>query len=399
MSFLSSSLGSPIPLLLGDDTGSPADARDFGNQFGLLAREKIELMLRKKMIQSVVPIEEGQLQPASLDLRLGPRAFRIRASFLPGKDRSVSDQLDALKWDEISLKDPGAVLERGCVYVVPLQEHLKLTKSFTATANPKSSTGRLDIFTRLIADRSEVFDTVEPGYEGPLYAEVSPRSFSVRVREGVKLNQIRFRRLNSQQSTRTDFAVDDRRLDERHRETPLVDGELNLRNGLILRVGLNAESPGSPIGFRAKKHTDVIDVDRVGAYEIGDFWDLLLAPPDKRLILDPGEFYILASKEKLHIPPDLAAEMVPIDPAMGEFRVHYAGFFDPGFGFSSGGYPGSRAVLEVRSHEVPFILEDGQVIGRLVYEEMAEAPQLFYGQAGLSNYQGQGLKLSKHFRM
>ena len=310
-----------------------------------------------------------------------------------------SDQLDALKWDEISLKDPGAVLERGCVYVVPLQEHLKLTKSFTATANPKSSTGRLDIFTRLIADRSEVFDTVEPGYEGPLYAEVSPRSFSVRVREGVKLNQIRFRRLNSQQSTRTDFAVDDRRLDERHRETPLVDGELNLRNGLILRVGLNAESPGSPIGFRAKKHTDVIDVDRVGAYEIGDFWDSLLAPPDKRLILDPGEFYILASKEKLHIPPDLAAEMVPIDPAMGEFRVHYAGFFDPGFGFSSGGYPGSRAVLEVRSHEVPFILEDGQVIGRLVYEEMAEAPQLFYGQAGLSNYQGQGLKLSKHFRM
>lgn len=392
----------PSALPFGDEI-SPAEARDFGNQFGLLPREKIELMLRRKMICYLAEIEPGQLQPASLDLRLGPRAFRVRASFLPGKGRTVEEQLAALKSDEISLKGAGAVLERGCVYVVPLQEHLNLTKSFTATANPKSSTGRLDIFTRLITDRSEVFDTVEPGYEGPLYAEVSPRSFSVRVREGVKLNQIRFRRLNSAQSARTDFAVDDKLLRERHQELPLVDGELTLRNGLILRIALSAEaladSRGGPIGYRAQKHADVIDVDRVGAYESGEFWEPLQARPDKRLILDPGEFYILASQEKLHIPPDLAAEMVPIDPSMGEFRVHYAGFFDPGFGFTTSGHPGSRAVLEVRSHEVPFILEDGQVIGRLVYEKMAAAPQLLYGQGGLSNYQGQGLKLSKHFRM
>ncbi len=390
-------------LARGDDAIPPGEARDFGNQFGLLAREKIELMLRRKMISSVAEIESGQLQPASLDLRLGPTAFRVRASFLPGKGRTVEDQLAALKSDEISLEGAGAVLERGCVYVVPLQESLNLTKSFTATANPKSSTGRLDIFTRLITDRSEVFDTVEPGYEGRLYAEVSPRSFSVRVREGVKLNQIRFRRLHSQQSARTDFAVDDKFLRERHQEMPLVDGELTLRNGLIVRIALSAETlagpPGSPIGYRAQKHADVIDVDNIAGYEMGEFWEPLPARPDKRLILDPGEFYILASQEKLHIPPDLAAEMVPIDPTMGEFRVHYAGFFDPGFGFTQEGHPGSRAVLEVRSHEVPFILEDGQVIGRLVYEKMAEAPALLYGQSGTSNYQGQSLKLSKHFRM
>ncbi|MGO9133308.1 MAG: 2'-deoxycytidine 5'-triphosphate deaminase [Methylovirgula sp.] len=394
----SSSLSSALPL---GDKISPAEARDFGTQFGLLPREKIEEMQRRKMVWGQTDIEPAQLQPASLDLRLGPRAYRIRASFLPGKERSVADQLAALKSDEINLEDEGAVLERGCVYVIPLLEHLQLTESFSASANPKSSTGRLDIFTRLITDRSEVFDTVERGYEGPLYAEVSPRSFSVRVRKGSRLNQIRFRRWHPQQFfSRTEFAVDDKELRERHGKISLVDGELNLRNGLVVRIALGAESfDNKVVGYRAQKHTDIIDVDRVGAYEISEYWEPIAARPDKRLILDPGEFYILASKEKLHIPPDLAAEMVPIDPAMGEFRVHYAGFFDPGFGFSTSGIPGSRAVLEVRSHEVPFILEDGQVIGRLVYEKMAAAPQLLYGQAGASNYQGQGLKLSKHFQM
>jgi dCTP deaminase len=379
------------------------EASDFGNEFGLLPREKIQLMLHRKMLWGQAEIEASQLQPASLDLRLGDRAYRVRASFLPGRERSVFDQLDKLKFDEIKLDDKddkGAVLERGCVYVIPLLERLNLTESFSATANPKSSTGRLDIFTRLITDGSEVFDVAERGYKGPLYAEVSPRSFSVRVRKGSRLNQIRFRRWHAQQFSRTDFAENDKELLQRHVSFPLVDGEFNPRGGLVVRVALGAESfENKIVGYRAQKHTDIIDVDRVGTYEIGDFWDPLPAHPDKRLILDPGEFYILASKEKLHIPPDLAAEMVPIDPAMGEFRVHYAGFFDPGFGYTTGGLPGSRAVLEVRSHEVPFILEDGQVIGRLVYEKMAAAPQLLYGQAGLSNYQGQSLKLSKHFRM
>ena len=379
-------------------TEMKATESDFGAAFGLLARQKVELMIQRRMISATREIEASQLQPSSIDLRLGPVAYRVRASFLPGEHRSVMEQIEALKSDAISLEE-GAVLERNCVYVVPLLEHLNLPGSISALANPKSSTGRLDIFTRLITDRSEIFDAVAAGYHGPLYAEVSPRSFSVRVRQGSKLNQIRFRRLNSQQLQNIDFALSDRKLREFHQnECRLVDGEAQVRNGLVLRVALSRESLGEQIGYRAQKHTDVIDVDRVGAYEPRDFWDPIYARPDKRLILDPGEFYILASREKLQIPPQLAAEMAPIDPAMGEFRVHYAGFFDPGFGYVPGGEPSSRAVLEVRSHEVPFILEDGQIIGRLSYEKMAENPEILYGQTNVSNYQGQGLKLSKHFR-
>lgn len=400
MTFMRAATGSLFPESTPDGAGPPASAFEFGNQFGLLPREKIELMVRRGMISSP-ELEDAQFQPASLDLRLGARAYRVRASFLPGKERAVKDQLFALNSadEEISLEGKGAVLERGCVYVIPLIEHLQLPDSISAVANPKSSTGRLDIFTRLITDKSDVFDRVARAYNGPLYAEVSPRSFSVRVRKGSKLNQIRFRRLNSQQFERTDFGIDERDLRERHEKTPLVDGELNLRGGLVLRVGLSAESVGNVIGYRAQKHTDSLDVDRAGAYRIDDYWEPVRARSDKRLILDPGEFYILASKERLQIPPDLAAEMVAIDPAMGEFRVHYAGFFDPGFGAGADHRPSARAVLEVRSHEVPFILEDGQIIGRLVYEKMSEPPQVLYGASTVSNYQGQGLKLSKHFLM
>ncbi|ACB94680.1 2'-deoxycytidine 5'-triphosphate deaminase [Beijerinckia indica] len=374
-----------------------AGAVEFGSQFGLLPRQKIEVMVRRGMIMSP-ELDNGQIQPASLDLRLGPKAYRIRASFLPGKDRTVEGQLANLNSEEISLEGHGAVLERGCVYVIPLLESLKLPESISAIANPKSSTGRLDIFTRLITDRSEVFDRAARAYEGPLYAEVSPRSFSIRVRRGTRLNQIRFRRLNSQQLERNDFSLDEKELRERHEALPLVDGPLNLRNGLVLRVALSREPLGPIIGYRAQKHADILDVDRVGAYAVSDYWEPILAREDQRLILDPGEFYILASHEKLHIPPDLAAEMVPIDPAMGEFRVHYAGFFDPGFGHTVSNLPGARAVLEVRSREVPFILENGQVVGRLVYEKMAEAPLSVYGQLEGAHYQGQGLKLSKHFQ-
>jgi dCTP deaminase len=321
---------------------------------------------------------------------------------LPGKAYSVGERFDALKSadDEINIDGNGAVLERGCVYVIPLIEHLNLPDSIFAIANPKSSTGRLDIFTRLITDKSDVFDRVVRGYQGPLYAEVSPRSFSVRVHKGSKLNQIRFRRLNSQQFEGTDFGINAKELRERHQRMPFVDTDLELRrNGLVLRVGLSAEPVEGVIGYRAQKHADILDVDRTSAYRIADYWDPVRARPDRRLILDPDEFYILASRERLQIPPDLAAEMVPIDPAMGAFRVHYAGFFDPGFGVGANNHPSARAVLEVRSHEVPFFLEDGQVVGRLVYEKMAEPPHLLYGASAVSNYQGQGLKLSKHFRM
>lgn len=385
-------MNAPFNLL--DD--APGDAV-FGALSGVVAREKIGVMIRRKWIMAAAPIEDAQLQPASLDLRLGPKAYRVRASFLPGRGRTVREQLAALAADEIELDGHGAILEKGCVYVVPLLEHLALPDSVSGVANPKSSTGRLDIFTRLITDGTEVFDHAARGYRGPLFAEVSPRSFPVRVRRGSKLNQIRFRRWNPRQGNLLDFALDDRDLQRRHDLSPLVDDELVLRGGVVLRVALSRDL-GDVVGFRAQKHTDAIDIDRVGVLDPAEFWDPIPARGDSRLILDPGEFYILASHEMLRIPPDLAAEMAPIDPAMGEFRVHYAGFFDPGFGWTSGGRPGARAVLEVRSHEVPFILEDGQMIGRLVYEKMAEAPGALYGQSGGSSYQGQGLKLSKHFR-
>jgi dCTP deaminase len=365
---------------------------------GLLPRQRIRAMLEHKMILATNEIEDVQLQPASLDLRLGSRAYRIRASFLPGPEKKVSDQLAELKYDEIKLDD-GAVLEKNSVYLVELQEHLKLPESIAAVANPKSSTGRLDVFTRLISNSSDVFDSVKAGYEGPLFAEISPRSFSIKVRKGSRLNQIRFRRLNSQHEEHAVFRVDDRDLREKHKQRALVDGDLTLRRGLVLRVGLSSESASEGIiGYRAQKFTDSIDIDKVNAYDVGDYWEPIVARRDNRLILDPHQFYILASAERLHIPPDLAAEMVPIDPTMGEFRVHYAGFFDPGFGYTEHGHPGSRAVLEVRSHEVPFILEDRQVIGRLVFERLSEVPDILYGQTPTSNYQGQGLKLSKHFR-
>ncbi len=371
----------------------------FGAQFGLLAREKIELMVRRGII--VAPdIGASQLQPASLDLRLGARAYRVRASFLPGKNCPVRDRLEALRGgaDEISLEGGGAILERGCVYLVPLIESLRLPESICAVANPKSSTGRLDIFTRLITDGSDVFDRVASGYSGPLWAEVSPRSFTVRVRKGTKLNQLRFRRLNPGQPGRAEFGISEKELQERHRRMPLVDGSFEWRrDGLVLHAGLSAAEPSRIIGYRAQKHTDILDVDKAGTYRACEYWEALYARRDKRLILDPDEFYILASRERLQIPPDLAAEMVPIDPAMGEFRVHYAGFFDPGFGAGPDGRPCARAVLEVRSYEVPFSLEDGQIIGRLVFEKLAEPPRLLYGAGGSSSYQGQGLKLSKHF--
>ena len=349
------------------------------------------------MISGLEEIAPDQIQPASLDLRLGRLAYRVRASFLPGRDRTVKDQLDHLSLHEVSLED-GAILERGCVYVVPLQESVALPAIVSAVANPKSSTGRLDVFTRLITDQSEIFDSVASGYVGRLYAEISPRTFSIRVCTGSRLNQLRFRKRSSSQTDYTDFRVTDRDLEKIHSDTPLIDGNASIRNGLQLRVNLKQLNGSTLVGYRAQKFTDVIDIDESRKYHVSDFWEEIHARKDGRLILDPDQFYVLASTEKVHIPPTLAAEMVPIDPTMGEFRVHYAGFFDPGFGSATDSRRGSRAVLEVRSHEVPFILEDGQIVGRLAYERLAEEPDQLYGQGIGSHYQAQGLKLSKHFK-
>ena len=370
-----------------------ADAA-FDPPVGLLARQTIGTMTRAGIVTAQHAIEATQFQPASLDLRLGAEAFRVRASFLPGRGRSVVEGLQSLNPERVSLSGEGAVLEKGIVYVAPLIESLALPPAVSAAANPKSSTGRLDIFTRLIVDGSEAFDAAPAGYRGPLWAEISTRSFSVRVREGSKLNQLRFRRHDGPNAV---FALEADALRARHATQPLVDGELALRDGLIVHVGLNG-TPGEIVGYRAIKNGDVIDVDRPHFYPAEDFWEPIRARRDGRLILDPDEFYILASREKMQIPSDLAAEMAPIDPAIGEFRVHYAGFFDPGFGQGPDGAPSARAVLEVRSRDVPFLLEDGQPVGRLVYESLADAADELYGAGTTSNYQGQGLKLSKHFR-
>jgi dCTP deaminase len=359
-----------------------------GNQpCGILPAHSIEALFTKGGISCQLPLDGDQIQPASLDLRLGATAYRVRASFLPGPMRTVADRLKEMSLHAIDLRE-GAVLETGCVYVVPLLEALRLSPGISAAANPKSSTGRLDIFTRVITDHAREFDTAPEAYVGPLYAEISPRTFPSLVRTGSRLSQIRFRR---GPVPRTDATME-----KLHASEALIaGGSADMANGLALSVDLEG-NPGEPIGFRAKRHSGLIDVDRKEALDVLDFWDPLWQRGS--LILDPGQFYILASRQAVRVPPDHAAEMVPFNPLVGEFRVHYAGFFDPGFGHQSGGGEGARAVLEVRSHEVPFVLEHGQMIGRLVYEPLTEPPKRVYGQGIGSNYQRQGLKLSKHFR-
>lgn len=354
---------------------------------GVLPSQIIETMLQTGEISVSSPVAEGQVQPASLDLRLGTVAYRVRASFLAGHDRSVQDRLSEFEMHRIDLSD-GAVLEKGCVYVVPLMESLALPEGVQAVANAKSSTGRLDLLTRTITDGGTEFDRIAPGYTGPLYAEICPRSFSVLVRPGMRLNQIRFRKGQS--------ILTDADLGVLHKRSPLVDGEAVIDDGLGFSVDLQPLT-STLVGYRAKPHTGVIDLDNIGHYDPADYWEELHASGGK-IILDPGAFYILVSREAVHIPPAYAAEMAPFLAMVGEFRVHYAGFFDPGFGHDAAGGSGSRGVLEVRCHEAPFVLEHGQVVGRLVYERMAEIPEQLYGSGIASNYQGQGLKLSKHFK-
>jgi dCTP deaminase len=326
---------------------------------GVLPDAEIARAIQRGFILPGLPLHPDQIQPASLDLRLGDVAYRLRASFLPG-GATVAERLDhELVMHRIDISD-GAVLETGCVYLVPLMERAALPPHLHGAANPKSSTGRIDVFTRLIVDHASSFDHVPAGYEGPLYAEISPRTFSVLVRSGTRLSQLRLRRGPPHPKRDVDFSID-----------LSLDG---------------------PSGFRAKRHSGVIDVERISAYDPRDFWEPLEARRG-RLVLDPGEFYIFASKEAVLIPSDEAAEMAPIRPELGEFRAHYAGFFDPGFGIPP--HEG-KAVLEVRSRDVPFILEDGQPVGKLVFEPLAGPCDRLYGETG-SNYQGQGLRLSKHF--
>jgi dCTP deaminase len=390
-------MATSAPRLFAGEPDEPADAL---HATGLLPSQHLRgLIEHSREIRTLVPIEPEQLQPASLDLRLGASAWRVRASFLPGAAASVQEKIDAFAMHRFDLGETGTVLEKGCVYIVELLESLALKKRTSAIANPKSSIGRIDVFVRLITDGGLEFDRVRANYHGPLYAEISPRTFSILVRQGDRLNQIRIKR-------GTPLSSDDamRRLHERD---PLVGPVLEsdeIRKGVPITVDLAGGGPGSVIGFRARKHAGLIDLRRLRHYHPDDFWHRIEARADRHLVLDPGDFYILASKEAVRVPADHAAEMLAYDTAMGEFRVHYAGFFVPGFGHPEAGGAetdtgGTRAVLEVRSHEVPFVLEDGQRVGRLTFERLIARPERLYGTGIGSSYQRQGLALSKHFRI
>ncbi|OQM73785.1 2'-deoxycytidine 5'-triphosphate deaminase [Manganibacter manganicus] len=357
---------------------------------GILPDQDIAALFGTGALKATRALDHDQIQPASLDLRLGERAYRVRASFLPGPDHKVADKLKRLQLHEISLTE-GAVLETGCVYIVPLLETLALPADISASANPKSSTGRLDIFTRVMTDHGQEFDKIAAGYHGQLYLEVSPRTFPIVARAGSRLSQIRFR-------TGSALLSESELLDLHRAQTLVATEPANVSGGgIALSIDLAGDENGL-VGYRGKHHTGLVDVDKRAAQDIVDFWEPLYKRRAGELVLDPDEFYILVSREAVHVPPLYAAEMTPFDPLVGEFRVHYAGFFDPGFGHSAAGGTGSRAVLEVRSHDVPFILDHGQIVGRLVYEHMLARPAALYGTDLGSNYQAQGLKLSKHFR-
>ena len=329
---------------------------------GILPCQSIESLIARGAIRSQTPFDADQVQPASLDLRLSDTCWRVRASFLPGS-RKVEDRIADVVMHTLDLSG-GEVLEKGCVYIARLQESLTLPRGLIARANPKSSTGRVDVFVRLLTDQGASFDDVAEGYEGPLYLEIAPQTFSILVRPGTRLNQLRLK------------AGEPPRLETRS-------------------VGVDLQG-GDIVGFRGRRHAGVIDLDRIDGHDPRDFWEPLHLRRGE-LLLDPGEFYILASSDAVEIPVDQAAEMTPIDPSVGEFRVHYAGFFDPGFGTDEAHGAGSKGVLEVRTHDTPFLLEHGQIVARLVYEPLTERPSRLYGEGG-SHYQRQGLKLSKHFR-
>jgi dCTP deaminase len=372
--------------------GDPGD-RQRDVTTGLLPSQLLrEAVAQGREILSPQPIGDDQIQPASIDLRLGEVAYRVRASFLPGARATVRDKLDLLSMHRIDLTG-GAVLEKDCVYIVPLLEYVSLRKRTSAAANPKSSIGRLDVFARIITDFGSEFDRVREGYKGPLFVEISPRAFSILVRTGSRLVQLRIRRGSP--------GFSDTALRRLHEEVGLVDvgpEPRTIRNGLPFTVDVAGDRTTGIVGYKARRHTDIVDIDRSSCYDPLDFWEAVYPHRGAAIILDPNDFYILASREAVVVPPDHAAEMMAYDTFVGEFRVHYAGFFDPGFGAHETAGSGSRAVLEVRSHEVPFLIEHGQIVGRLVYERLITRPDKLYGVRIGSSYQRQGLALSKHFK-
>jgi dCTP deaminase len=362
---------------------------------GVLPAQSIEDLVAAGHVTSKTPIEPDQIQPASIDLRLGHVGYRVRASFLPRASSGVTRKLDDFKCHEVDLTN-GAVFETGCVYIVPLQEEVSLSPQISAKGNPKSSIGRLDVFTRLMTEWGPEFERVPAGYKGRLYLEIVPRTFGIIVSQGARMHQLRFMRGNPKPS--------DAKLKELHERDSLVfrDGqptEAVIGNGLKISLDLAGVDDSGLIGYEAKRNAPLIDLSRLDFYDAGEFWEPIHRPRSRQIILDPERFYLLISKEQVCILPSQAAELVPYDPAVGEFRIHYAGFFDPGFGYSPGGESkGTHAVLEVRAHDVPFLVEDGQIVGRLVYERLLAPPTKVYGPDIGSSYQDQRLSLSKFFK-
>jgi dCTP deaminase len=364
---------------------------------GILSSQEIRELIRSGKIRSRLEIRDDQIQPASIDLRLGNRAYRVRASFLPNGKYPIGPKIRELLLEEMDLTMP-VELKTNQVFIVPVIENLELPPDMGGKANPKSTTGRLDVFTRLMTESGMEFEQVPKGYSGNLYVEIVPRTFGIVVKEGTKLNQLRLFRGNPQS--------DDEQLRKLSQKRQLVFRENGdapikpiIRGGLRISVDLEGEGARSIVAYRAKRNLTPIDLSKVGAYDVADFWEPIKGADSNSMILNPGEFYLLASKERVGVPPGYAAEMEPYDPSIGEFTVHYAGFFDPGFGYGSQGeIRGTKAVLEVRAHEVPILLEDAQEVGRLVYHRMAEVPDKVYGQAIGSSYQQQGLALSKQFK-
>jgi dCTP deaminase len=363
---------------------------------GILPSQEISNLIARGQLTATPAINPEHIQPASLDLRLGDIAHRVRASFLPGPNSTVEAKIKELRMTRVDLTG-SAVFEKDCVYIVPLVEELNLSSNLSGKANPKSTTGRLDIFTRLLTDYGSEFDYVPPGYKGKLYAEVVSRTFTVAIRAGMRLSQLRFVQGNPVSGDRT--------IKELDQEEPLVymddeeiPGKARTHRGLRITVNLEAAEAGEVIAYKAKRYAPAIELDRVDYYSTEEFWEVRHQNANKNLILEPGDFYILASRERVRVPPDFAAEMVPFDPSDGEFRIHYAGFFDPGFGYGSDDIKGTRAVLEVRAHEVPFLIEHGQLVGRLNYMPLLSRPSKIYGTNIGSSYQHQALTLSKQFR-
>ncbi len=387
---------------------------------GILPYQRLRRLIADGIIRADIPIEDRQIQPASLDLRLGTKAYRLLSSFLPEwseiksrltlRQGSGQDLMDFYQSDlvmyEMDLRE-GAILEKGHVYLVPLLENLQLPPTLRARANPKSTTGRLDVFTRVITDLHAGFDEIRPGYGGPLYLEVVPRSFTIKVKTGQSLNQLRLIQGAS--------LVSDADLRILHRKEailyhqgngvsagkPVTASQLRIDRGLFLRIDLQGTERGGDtiVGYRAKKNSHVIDLSKIGYYAALDFWEPIRRHRNDSLLLEPEEFYILASKERIRVPPEYAAEMVAYEAACGELRTHYAGFFDPGFGYGQGELKGTQVVLEVRPHDVPFLIYDGQTFFKVVYDQLVATPDQVYGSLLGSSYQRQGLTLSKHFKV